>query len=622
MKMTKKITALALAIVLMLSMATVALAAETKTLGANGTDYFSVSGVANSYIETWEEEGESVEYEVLECEAPVTVTMLTGDARMAYVMDHTYEIETGDTHDTGYIMPDGCPSEKEYWETDTYRDYLAAGTTFTLTEPGSYSVNLDLGDDVYFEAFIEVAGEREKDAANFTKAYYQQRQENAATDEAQAASNLMTNGLIDITNVIKEDGTINLRNDNTGEIAPIPVYACLGPIEITAKTDISALYVMDVEEGQESYVLWRFYLADNEGTEEEFDARYENQFTPAGTKYTMVGSESNLYYLHASGGSEEINVVLRIDGPAPININQGKRDETIEYWSEIPNGSVTLSGVYDITYDDWGDAIYVIDRDSTITFNSYLSDYFRLYESNNYMEEFTLQDNPFCTPIVCETTSYMDNLQWYDEESEMELSEQYMPGLTLQFNKIGKYGVYFTPGYASREERIGIQFNDNSNLGWQYSPTITVWVIDPAPQANYTASKVIVNGVETEFEAYNIHDNNYFKLRDIAMAINGSEKQFGVYWDGEKSAISLMSGHPYTPVGGELATGDGTSKASVMTTSTIYKDEKPVSLGAYNINDNNYFKLRDLGEAFDFDVTWDAANSCIMIDTTSSYTAD
>jgi len=32
--------------------------------------------------------------------------------------------------------------------------------------------------------------------------------------------------------------------------------------------------------------------------------------------------------------------------------------------------------------------------------------------------------------------------------------------------------------------------------------------------------------------------------------------------------------------------------------------------------------MRNLGEAFDFDVTWDAANSCIMIDTTSSYTAD
>ncbi|MGO4119405.1 hypothetical protein ACEQ6C_40435, partial [Rhizobium ruizarguesonis] len=43
-----------------------------------------------------------------------------------------------------------------------------------------------------------------------------------------------------------------------------------------------------------------------------------------------------------------------------------------------------------------------------------------------------------------------------------------------------------------------------------------------------TDSKVLVNGKTISFEAYNINGNNYFKLRDFAAAVNGTEKQFEV----------------------------------------------------------------------------------------------
>ena len=43
------------------------------------------------------------------------------------------------------------------------------------------------------------------------------------------------------------------------------------------------------------------------------------------------------------------------------------------------------------------------------------------------------------------------------------------------------------------------------------------------------------------------------------------------------------------------------------TAATILVNGSNVSLDAYNINDNNYFKLRDIGEAFDFGVDWDGA---------------
>lgn len=137
-----------------------------------------------------------------------------------------------------------------------------------------------------------------------------------------------------------------------------------------------------------------------------------------------------------------------------------------------------------------------------------------------------------------------------------------------------------------------------------------------------TASKVLVNGEEISFDAYNIDGNNFFKLRDVATVVNGSEKQFGVDWDNEKSAINLTSNSEYIAVGGELAEGDGVSKTGTLNTSQIYKDDLETELTAYNINGNNYFKLRDLGELFNFGVLWNAEASTIEIDTTQDYIAE
>ena len=39
----------------------------------------------------------------------------------------------------------------------------------------------------------------------------------------------------------------------------------------------------------------------------------------------------------------------------------------------------------------------------------------------------------------------------------------------------------------------------------------------------------------------------------------------------------------------------------------------------YNIKDNNFFKLRDLGDLFDFNVSWDGERGCIIVNTAESY---
>ena len=144
----------------------------------------------------------------------------------------------------------------------------------------------------------------------------------------------------------------------------------------------------------------------------------------------------------------------------------------------------------------------------------------------------------------------------------------------------------------------------------------------PVPFALPTSSTVLVNGAEKSFVAYNINDNNYFKLRDLAFVLNGTEKQFEVSWDAGANAISLTSGAAYTPVGGELPEySSGWLNPALPTGSRIFQDGEAVSFTAYNIEDNNYFKLRDIGAAFDFAVEWDGENNTIVIDTSKGYTA-
>jgi len=153
-------------------------------------------------------------------------------------------------------------------------------------------------------------------------------------------------------------------------------------------------------------------------------------------------------------------------------------------------------------------------------------------------------------------------------------------------------------------------------------PTAATIQQPPALVAKPTSSTVLVNGKNIAFDAYNINGNNYFKLRDLAFILSGTEKQFEVGWDGVKDAIILTSGETYTVIGGEMTGKGAGDKTPAPTSSKIHLDSKEVQFTAYNIDGNNYFKLRDIGAAFDFGVDWDSANNTIVIDTRKGYTPE
>lgn len=134
-----------------------------------------------------------------------------------------------------------------------------------------------------------------------------------------------------------------------------------------------------------------------------------------------------------------------------------------------------------------------------------------------------------------------------------------------------------------------------------------------------TASRVTVNSKEKAFEAYNINSSNYFKLRDIAYVLNGTDASFSVGWDGAAKSITLVKGEAYAPTGSEMKiSGTKDIKDAIESTSAILIDGQKAALKAYTINGNNYFKLRDLGTALGFSVGWDKASQTISIMTEPS----
>ncbi|MCL2163536.1 MAG: copper amine oxidase N-terminal domain-containing protein [Oscillospiraceae bacterium] len=141
-----------------------------------------------------------------------------------------------------------------------------------------------------------------------------------------------------------------------------------------------------------------------------------------------------------------------------------------------------------------------------------------------------------------------------------------------------------------------------------------------AATANPTSSAVFVDGRNIAFDAYLIDGFNYFKLRDLAYALNSTAKQFEVGWDGVNNFILLTSGQSYSSVGGEMTGKGDDTKEATPTDSRIYLDGGEVQFAAYYIDGNNYFKLRDIGEAFDFGVDWDGEKDTVVINTSKGYT--
>lgn len=175
---------------------------------------------------------------------------------------------------------------------------------------------------------------------------------------------------------------------------------------------------------------------------------------------------------------------------------------------------------------------------------------------------------------------------------------------TVKFDKDGTYYVVAKDKAGTHADAVAVV-----DVKKQESQT-TQTAQNVIKRSNMT---VKINGVATELEAYNIDDYTYFKLRDIAYALNGTGSQFSVDYDQATNTVTCVTGAPYTPVGNEMQIGEDKSATGIPSSQSIIVDGKTAELTAFNIGGNNYLKLRELGDTFKFDVDYDNETRTVII---------
>jgi hypothetical protein len=154
------------------------------------------------------------------------------------------------------------------------------------------------------------------------------------------------------------------------------------------------------------------------------------------------------------------------------------------------------------------------------------------------------------------------------------------------------------------------------SLAYDYAIKNRIPVDAITPTAIPNTSSILLDGKSVKLECYTIDEFNYFKLRDIAMILQDTSNKFDVKWDQKTKAIQLLEGVGYTVTGGELTFSNISGKINAsVATSNIYIGDQEADLSAFVINEYNYFKLRDIGEALHLGVGYDATNNTIMIGT-------
>ena len=157
------------------------------------------------------------------------------------------------------------------------------------------------------------------------------------------------------------------------------------------------------------------------------------------------------------------------------------------------------------------------------------------------------------------------------------------------------YGLYNLPRYGIRMDRT------------------VAMVLRQKATATPTTVTVSLNGKKTTFQAYSIGDENYVRVRDVALLLSGCEWDYAVGWSEEKQQVTLMPREQYTAIGTEnKALPSGQRTVQSVTEPTIVEGQSHM-IAAFNIDDYNYYRLRSLASVCGFDVDWDEVSQTVKI---------
>ena len=167
--------------------------------------------------------------------------------------------------------------------------------------------------------------------------------------------------------------------------------------------------------------------------------------------------------------------------------------------------------------------------------------------------------------------------------------------------------ICFVSGQTAAEQA------DNSGRGMRIPQGVVSVTVVGQPVVQATTQGLKVDGADKTTEIYNISGYNYFKLRDIAALLTGTDAQFDVSFDAEKRTVYVETGKAYTPIEGDLATGTDKSASCVLSDWKVEVNGEAKDIVAYNLGGNNFFKLAELGKALGFGVAYDETTRTMLV---------
>ncbi|MBR5793292.1 MAG: hypothetical protein IKY28_01335 [Anaerotignum sp.] len=208
--------------------------------------------------------------------------------------------------------------------------------------------------------------------------------------------------------------------------------------------------------------------------------------------------------------------------------------------------------------------------------------------------------------------SGMMTLAAYTYDSGKPSATWYVDGAAR--STVSDYPYNFTlnaGAFAPGKHTVEVKFSNGASK----KVTINVGSATATP----TEDALYADGVRKTPSIYKIDGSNYFKVRDVAAVLKGTNKQFAVGFDSATSSVTLTSGQPYAMTGSEMKPGKGGAVTAIVSDNSIYVNGQKLNLKAYKINGSNYFKLRDLGQALDFYVGYDNNVKSIIVSGYSGY---
>ncbi|WMT41828.1 hypothetical protein RE628_05015 [Paenibacillus sp. D2_2] len=148
------------------------------------------------------------------------------------------------------------------------------------------------------------------------------------------------------------------------------------------------------------------------------------------------------------------------------------------------------------------------------------------------------------------------------------------------------------------------------------SVNVTSSYADNSVNAKVSDSVVIIDGEQVWSTGFKIQNNNYFRLRDLASSLSGTDSQFNISLDNRLNAIELLLGATYVPDDAPRAPYYSPNKTykAMPVASKIMINGEIHAIQAYNIGGSNYFQLRDLAGLLKLDVSFNPQKNQIIVE--------